>query len=282
VSEQVVDKVAKHFAPPDLRARVSGVLEAAGKNSSNTKVEDLAPLDQWHVMGDIPNRRLAQKAGIRREDHVLDVGSGMGGPARLLASMYGCKVTGIDVTDPYLETAALLTDLTNLNGLVSFQRADAMNMPFADATFDVVWTQHAAQSIPDKQRFFSEFLRVLKPGGRAVIHDLYGNAPENVHFPAFWGRDDSISFLVSDAEMRRLLEGAGFRVLDWNDTTKEAWESNAAMLEGDPAEHAAAAAVPGLDIFLLFGDDTMVMAQNSVKDFEVGAIGIFEAVLERP
>jgi hypothetical protein len=82
--------------------------------------------------------------------------------------------------------------------------------------------------------------------------------------------------------MRTLLEQNGFRVVDWLDRTKEAWDANAALLEGDPdASHAASAAIPGLDIFLLFGDETMVMAQNSVKDFEVGAIGIFEAVLDR-
>jgi SAM-dependent methyltransferase len=280
MSESVVDKVAAHFAPPDLKQRVSDVLKAAGKDSSNTTVEDLAPLDQWHVMGDIPNRRLAEKAGVKREHHVLDAGSGMGGPARLLAATYGCKVTGIDVTVPYLETAVLLTELTNLTDLVSFQRADATNMPFDDSTFDIVWTQHAAQSVPEKKRFFGELFRVLKPGGRAVVHDLYGGKSPVIHFPAFWGRDDSISFLVSDTEMRRLLEDSGFTVVDWNDTTKEAWASNAAMLEADPAAHQAA--IPGLDIFLLFGDETIVMAENSVRDFEVGSIGIFEAVLARP
>ena len=279
MSKSVIDQVAEHFAPADLQSRVSEVLEAAGKDSSNTTIDDLAPLDQWHVMGDVPVRRLAEKAGISSQDRVLDAGSGMGGPARLLASVYGCTVTGVDVTVPYLETAQLLTELTNLTDRVSFQKADATDLPFAGEAFDVAWTEHAAQSIPDKAKFFGELHRVLKPGGRLVIHDLCGAKIDEVHFPAFWGRDDSISFLVSDAEMRSLLEDAGFAVTDWKDTTKEAWESNAAMLEINPEEHHPA--VPGLDIFLLFGDETMVMAENSVKDFEVGAIGIFEAVLER-
>jgi SAM-dependent methyltransferase len=280
MSQSVVDKVAEHFAPPDLASRVSEVLKAAGKDASNTSTDDLAPLDQWHVMGDVPVRRLAEKAGIRQEDRVLDAGSGMGGPARLLASTYGCTVTGVDITDPYLATAQLLTEITNLTDRVSFQRGDATDLPFADGAFDVVWTEHALQSIPDKPKFVRELHRVLAPGGRLVMHDLYGADIQKVHFPAFWGRDDSISFLISDGEIRGLLEGVGFTVTDWTDTTKEAWESNAAMLAMDPAEHKPA--VPGLDIFLLFGDETIVMAENSVKDFEVGAIGIFEAVLERP
>jgi MPBQ/MSBQ methyltransferase len=245
-------------------------------------VEDLAPLDQWHVMGNVPKRRLAEKAGIKAEDYVLDAGAGIGGPARLLAASYGCRVEGVDVTDPYLETAVMLTELTKLGDLVSFRHADVTDLPFSNQTFDVVWTQHAAQSIPDKERFFRELHRVLKPGGKLVVHDLYRGPSGEIHFPAFWGRDDSISFLIPDSEMRTLLEQNGFRVVDWLDRTKEAWDANAALLEGDPdASHAASAAIPGLDIFLLFGDETMVMAQNSVKDFEVGAIGIFEAVLDR-
>ena len=279
MSKSVIEQVAEHFAPPDLKSRVSDVLTAAGKDSSNTTIDDLAPLDQWHVMGDVPVRRLAEKAGISGRDRVLDAGSGMGGPARLLASTYGCTVTGVDITVPYLETAQMLTELTNLTDRVSFQRQDATDLPFEDEAFDAVWTEHAGQSIPDKRKFFGELHRVLKPGSRLVVHDLYGGKIDQVHFPAFWGRDDSISFLISDDEMRQLIEDSGFRVVDWTDTTKEAWDSNAAMLETNPEEHHAA--VPGLDIFLLFGDETILMAENSVKDFEVGAIGIFEAVFER-
>jgi ubiquinone/menaquinone biosynthesis C-methylase UbiE len=150
-------------------------------------VEDLAPLDQWHVMGNVPKRRLAEKAGIKAENYVLDTGAGMGGPARLLAASYGCRVEGVDVTDPYLETAVMLTELTKLGDLVSFRHADVTDLPFSNQTFDVVWTQHAAQSIPDNERFFRELHRVLKPGGKLVVHDLYRGPSGEIHFPAFWG-----------------------------------------------------------------------------------------------
>jgi SAM-dependent methyltransferase len=234
----VVEQMAEHFAPPDLRERVAAVLERAGKNASNTTVEELAGLDQWHVEGLVPTRRLAELAGVSGSDAVLDAGCGMGGPARYLAQTYGCTVRGIDMTAPYLET--------------------------------------------DKAAFFAELFRVLKPGGRAVVHDLYRGPGSPVHFPAFWGQDDSISFLISDAQMRELLEGAGFEVVHWNDTTESAHGANDAI----DAEHAKteleAETIDGLDIFLLFGEQTLVMADNSVKDMQVGSVGIFEAVLRRP
>lgn len=278
----VVVKMAAHFAPPDLRSRVDEVLRKAGKRAGNTTVEELAGLDQWHVEGLVSTRRLAEAAGITADDLVLDAGCGMGGPARFLASTYGCHVHGIDMTDPYLETAELLTEITGLAAKVQLQRGDVTAMPFDDEMFDVVWTQHAAQSVPDKERFFSEMFRVLKPGGRCVVHDLYRGTGDPVHFPAFWGDDESISFLVADAEMRRLLENAGFRVVDWRDTTESARAANDAMDEQHAKSELQADTIEGLDIFLLFGDQTLVMAENSVKDMQVGSVGIFEAVLEKP
>lgn len=277
----VVEKMAAHFAPADLRSRVAAVLAKAGKDASNTTVEELAGLDQWHVEGLVPTRRLADLAQISADDLVLDAGCGMGGPARYLASTYGCTVRGIDMTEPYLETAALLTELTRLGDKVLLERGDVTDMPYADGSFDVVWTQHAAQSVPDKARFFSELQRTLKPGGRCVVHDLYRGPGDPVHFPAFWAEDESISFLVSDTEMRALLEDAGLRVVTWEDTTASAHAANEAM----DAEHAKseleAETIAGLDIFLLFDDQTLVMAENSVKDMTVGSVGIFEAVLRR-
>jgi MPBQ/MSBQ methyltransferase len=116
-------------------------------------VEDLAPLDQWHVMGNVPKRRLAEKAGIKAEDYVLDAGAGIGGPARLLAASYGCRVEGVDVTDPYLETAVMLTELTKLGDLVSFRHADVTDLPFSNQTFDVVWTSMRRRAFPIRNGF---------------------------------------------------------------------------------------------------------------------------------
>jgi SAM-dependent methyltransferase len=274
MNDTIAHQVARHFAPTELRQRVAEVLAAAGKDTSNTSIDELTPLDQWHMMRDIPTRRLAERAKISSHQRVLDVGCGMGGPARFLAGTYGCTVTGVDITTPYLETAALLTELTNLTDRVSFQHADATALPFADGTFDLVWTQHAAQSIPDKAAFFAELRRVLKRDGTAVIHDLYRGAAGEVHFPAFWGRSDSISFLITDTEMRSLLETSGFAVLEWDDTTDEVLAFNADRLErGIPTP------IPGLNISLLFGEETMTMAANGVEDLRDGAVGTFEAVL---
>jgi MPBQ/MSBQ methyltransferase len=279
--DTIVEKMSQHFAPPDLRSRVQEVLDRAGKNSGNATVEQLAGLDQWHVEGLVSTRRLSQLAQISAGDAVLDAGCGMGGPARFLAKTYGCTVRGIDLTIPYLETAELLTELTGLEDKVLLERGDVTDMRFDDASFDVVWTQHAAQRIPEKEAFFAEMHRVLKPGGRLVVHDLYRGPGSPVHFPAFWGQDDSISFLVSDAEMRELLEAAGFRVTHWEDTTESAHAANDAMDENHAKSELETETIEGLDIFLLFGEQTLVMADNSVKDMDVGSIGIFEAVLER-
>ncbi|HWI21404.1 MAG TPA: methyltransferase domain-containing protein [Baekduia sp.] len=279
----VVEKMAAHFGrEAALADRVAEVLEKAGKHAGNTSVEELAGLDQWHVMGLEPTRRLAEIAQIGADDLVLDAGCGMGGPARLLAKTRGCFVHGIDMTEPYLEAADVMNDVTQMADKVSLKKGDVTAIDFDDDTFDVVWTQHAAQSIPDKAKFFSEVARVLKPGGRFVVHDLYKGAGDPVHYPAFWGEDDSIGFLVSDDEMRRLLEQAGFEVVSWEDTTNAAHEANAAMDEDNARSELQAATIDGLDIFLLFGDKTLVYAENSVKDFEVGSIGIFEAVCKLP
>jgi len=276
----VIREMSGHFAPTDLRARVEQALASAGRNSRNTTIDGLASFDQLHIEGLAATRRLAELAGITQHDIVLDAACGLAGASRYLAQTFGCTVHGIDLTEALLKTAELLNGLTGLSEKVLLRRADVTDMPFRSGSFDVVWTQHAAQSIPDKPRFFAELHRVLKPGGRGVIHDLYRGPGDPIHFPSFCGTE-SIVFLISDREMRRLLEAAEFEVTHWADLTAAARAANSAISLDHAAPSADQNTIAGLDRSLLGANRLVEMAENSVKDFDVGSVGVFEALLRK-
>lgn len=283
MSEQIAAEVARHYAPTGLRDKVKALVAAADRETLS--VDELEHLDQFHVLGKDATLRLAQRAEVDATMRVLDVGSGMGGPARLLAAEFGCRVTGVDYSEDFLQTAELFTELTGLQDRVDFQRAEATALPFDDRSFDLVWTQHAQQNIPDKERFFSELYRVLKPGGRCVMHDLMdGGGGVEPTFPAYWGRDPALSFLIGERETKDLLAKVGFEILDWQDTTPETirWHEGLLDLQTEPHDASEASGVAGLDFGLLFGEDTVTMTENALTDMRSRAIGIFEAVLARP
>ena len=275
MNESLSAKVARHYAPVRLTDAIASVLEAAGKNARNLTVDDLEPFDQFHALGKEATLRLARRAGVDATMQVLDVGSGLGGPARFLAETFGCGVTGIDCAANWVEAAKFLTELTRLQERVSFCEADATALPFENETFDLVWTQAVQLSIADKDRFFSELFRVLKPGCRCAMNDLFGG-PSEPTFPAYWAGDPSVSFLITPEETQALVVGAGFAILDWRDTTQDAilWHSELLAARG----RADAPGIPGLDRSLIFGDAMVVMTENLITDEKSGAVGYFEAV----
>jgi MPBQ/MSBQ methyltransferase len=284
VDPAVREKVAAFWAPPDLRDRVAAILEAAGRDATNTPVEDLAGFDQYHVQGLDATLRLARQAGVSASDHVLDVGSGMGGPARMLAKDFGCRVTGIDLTPAFVETAVLFNQVARMSGQVSFQHGDATQLPFGSETFDVVWTQHIAQSVPEKDEFFSEMVRVLRPGGTLVLHDLYrASAEVQCSYPSSWDRDGSITFLATLADLRRLFEVNALQIDSWTDSTPQtrAWLEELGDQMADPAPPPAG--IPGLDFSLFFdAAESEQMMVNALKDIDSGALGFVEVIAHRP
>jgi len=276
VPSRVSETVQAHYSRPDLGGIILAALEKAGKDVNRLTPEDLAPIDQFHIRGREATLELARAANVDSSKRVLDVGSGVGGASRCLAKEFGCRVTGIDLTDEYCRVAAMLSDLVGLAALVDYRQGDATNLPFPDASFDIVWTEHAAMNIPDKPRLYGEMYRVLKPGGTLAIYDVLAGPAGPVLFPTPWARTPESSFLVTPAGLRELLEKAGFTLTVWSDTTDAARAWFASV-----AEKIQRDGLPPLGFHVLLGPDFRVMAQNQRRNLEEGRIVLAQVVARR-
>ena len=198
----VLDGVRDHYRATGLTERLKTALAALGPEDRPLTPQQLAALDQFHTRGLAATAELAKLAGITADMSVLDVGSGVGGPARFLAATYGCRVTGVDLSEPFVDAARYLTERTGQSGQVSFQTASALELPFDDGRFDVVLLQHVAMNISDRARLYREIRRVLKSGGRFATFDVVSSGGEP-HYPLPWARTPATSFLLTAAATRR-------------------------------------------------------------------------------
>ncbi len=262
-----MNPVEAHYAQPGLLDRVREALRESGLDPDQLDQSELAKLDQFHVGGLDATGRLSLDAGIRQSDSVLDLGSGVGGPSRHLASTIGCHVTGIDLTDEYCQVATMLALATGLSHLVAYKQGDALHTPFADATFDVVWTQHAAMNIEDKPGLYREIMRLLKPGGRLAIHDIVAGSGE-VRYPVPWASRPDFSFLISQQDMQKELEAAGFQNIVSQDVTKQDLEAL--------RQAAARAGSPGFGLRTLIGPQFPAMVANLVANLQSGACRVVQ------
>jgi len=277
---QVNDAIQTHYTRPDVGSAILAALAQAGKDLDRLTLEDLAPVDDFHIRGRTATLELARAAGLDATRRVLDVGSGVGsgagGTSRCLAKAFGCRVTGIDLTEEYCRAAEMLTAKVGLAGLVDYRQGDATDPPFDDAVFDVVWTEHVAMNIPDKHRLYGEMHRVLKPGGTLAIHDVMAGPSGPVLFPVPWARTPETSFLVQPGELRGLLEDAGFTISDWSDTTEAARAWFVAL-----AERIRKDGLPPVGFHLLLGPAFQAMAQNQGRNLQEGRIVLVQVVARK-
>lgn len=273
---RINEAIQTHYTRADLGDVILTALEKAGKDINHLTPEDLAPIDQFHIRGRAATLELARAAGLDASKHVLDVGSGVGGTSRCLAKEFGCRVTGIDLTDEYCRAASMLSAKTGLAHLVDYRQGDATKLPFDDQTFDVVWTEHVAMNIPDKTRLYKEMHRVLKPGGTLAIYDVLAGPSGPVLFPVPWAHTPDTSFLVSPTELRRLLEEAAFTITDWADTTEAARAWFVRLAEKIQKE-----GLPSLGFHLLLGADFKAMAQNQGRNLQEGRIVLAQIVARK-
>ena len=276
MTEQIT--VTQHYGSAPLIDRVRTALLNAGLGSGQLAWSDVAALDQFHVRGLAATKELASALSLTPDTKVLDVGSGLGGPARFLAAAYGCHVTGIDLSSSFVEVAQMLSERTGLADRVTYRQADALHLPFEDGAFDHTWTQHVAMNIQDRPALYAEIRRVMKPGGLLAIYDVVAGNGGDLHFPVPWARHPEISFLLTQDAMRETLVACGFSVVSWDDKTDAGVSWYAEQAAKAPQQ---AGPTPALGIGVVMGVEFAQMAANLGQNLREGRTQLVQAVLKR-
>lgn len=268
--------VMAHYTRDDIEGAILAGLRAAGKDPDRLTPADLAAVDQFHTGGREATLDLARRAGITADARVLDIGGGIGGPARTLAAEFGCHVTVLDLSEPFCRAGAALTERVGLADRVEFRHGSALALPFADAAFDVVWTQHSSMNIEDKPRLYAESHRVLRPGGRLALHEVMAGPLQPIHFPVMWAGEPSISFLRPADAIRRLIAETGFAEVAWEDETAQ----SVAFFQSRAAAITANGPRP-LGLHLLIGPAFGQAAGNTLRNLAEGRAVVVKAVFDR-
>jgi len=274
---EIDEQVNRHYGWSGLMETIAEEIRRNGIDPAQVTVDELAPVDNYHWHRLAGTLALARATEITASDKVLDVGGGIGGPARQLAHRYGCRVTVVDLTAEYCAVGETLTAWTALEDRVSFVCANALDMPFPDGTFDVAWTQHASMNIADKRRLYREMARVVRVGGRLAFFDVLAGPHQPIHFPVPWASDPSFNFLLTPEETRALVAAAGFREITWLIGAElDAELDQADPQAGKPSSH------PALNPGLLNGASAPQMGANVARNSEEGrilpALGVYERV----
>lgn len=266
-------RVAEHYTRGQLEERILQAVEQAGKQPGNLTAADLSALDEFHVGGVEATRDLAEQMELRPGLRLLDVGSGIGGPARYFAAEHGCKVSGIDLTEEFVRVANSLTQLLKLDHLAEFRQASALELPFEAEMFDRAYMIHVGMNIADKAGLFREVRRVLKPGGLFAIFDIVRAGDSAIRYPLPWALDAATNFAAHAQTYRDALQGAGFQVVKERDRRAFAIEFTLQTM-GRMKQHGP----PALGLQLLMGDKTQAMISNILAMMQEGAMEPVELI----
>lgn len=274
--EGLEHKLNAHYNQPDLYEDILNRLQEQGVKTGQVRRADISAVDEFHVRGAAVSKELAASISMKNKK-VLDVGCGLGGPCRMLADEYSCRVTGIDLSNEYIRTAKELSKLVGLDQKTSFVQGDATNLPFEQNTFDVVWTQHVQMNIPDKERLYSEIVRVLRPGGYFLYYDILKKGVAPVTYPMPWAGTSDLSFLITAKEMDHILLSKGLileRETDQTPAGIEFFESLVARLK----EHGP----PKIGLNVLMGETTKPKLLNLLTHLKSGSLELRSGVFQKP
>lgn len=267
-------QVAQHYSHGALEGAILDALKASGLDIDRLTPSDLANIDEFHLGWRAATVEIARDIHLSRAMHVLDVGSGIGGPARYFAEAHGAQVTGIDLTQEFVDVANALTKRCGLSDLATFRQASALALPFADHTFDAATLIHVGMNIKDKAKVFSEVFRVLRPHAHFVVYDVMRTAGGDLPYPMPWAATPATSFIRTPDEYRQMLTAAGFKIegeVSRRDFALKLWQEMRRKI----AEHGP----PKLGLHVLMGEAAKERLGNVITTLERGIIAPIEMVM---
>ena len=260
------NSVTAHYTHGQLLDRILGGVEAIGKTPATVTVDELAPVDEFHIGGRQASEDFISQLDLSAEDHTLDIGCGIGGTSRFVASRFGCRVTGIDLTPEFVSTGQSLCDWVGLSDQVKLHQGDATAMPFADESFDAAFMLHVGMNIPDKAGLFAEAYRLIKPGAFFGVYDVMQTSDEPLTYPVPWSSVPDTSALATQEQYMEALEQVGFDIIKIRDRREFAAEFFAETRRR--VEQAGGA--PPLGVPIAMGESAPVKISNMLENITAG------------
>lgn len=273
---QTEDLVASHYTHGTLSSIVRDGLEKLGATTDANPIDLLAAVDEFHMGGRPATKTLADALQLESDQNVLDIGCGLGGTARYLATNFGCNVIGVDLTPEYVAVGQELNNNLGLSDQISLSVASATDMPLPDGQFDRAVMLHVGMNISDKEKLMQEAARVMKPGGYFGVYDVMRTGEQPIVFPVAWAEDVTTSFVATIKEYTDTLEAAGFEVVDVTNKQEIAirfFESiKAKLAQGGP---------PPLGLHIVMGSNAKIKVQNMFANVKSGTVAPVQILARR-
>jgi ubiquinone/menaquinone biosynthesis C-methylase UbiE len=270
--------VSKHYTHGNLIDAIHAAVIKLGKTTDTVTVEDLGPVDEFHTGGRPATTHLLSQLNFSSQDHILDVGCGLGGASRLIASQVNSRVSGIDLTQEYIDTGNALCSWVGLDKQVTLHQGSALSMPFEDESFDGALMLHVGMNIEDKVNLFREIYRVLSPGASFGVYDIMLNGEGEMAYPVPWATESSTSQLASPKQYKQALSLAGFKLTAENNRREFVLEFFKQM----KAKVEANGGPPPLGLHVLMQESTAIKIKNMVENITAGLIAPVEIIVQKP
>ena len=269
----VEQQVENNYTHGALEEAILDALRKAGKDIGKLTTADLGGFDQFHLGWHPATVEFAKHLHLHSGMKLLDVGSGIGGPARYFAEAFDCEVHGIDLGREFVDVATSISRRVGLSEMVTFQQASATQMPVAGRSFDRATMMHVGMNIADKRKVFDEVRRALKPDGLFGVYDAMRVGEGNLPYPLPWAMSAETSFVERPADYRRYLEGAGFVIESESDRG-----DFARMLAREMREKIEREGPPLLGAHTLMGETASVRLGNVMSMLQAGVISPVEII----